>query len=221
MPPAQVRLHAVAVCDALFARSRAFRGHVAAQFPAFLELAVGHRPARPLPGPARLSTQLRERALDAIEAWNEAHGVFYQQARGRPAGSKCGTDLYGQSCGNSNRSPCDGDDACMLQERSASCRAGSLHAVGTGDGACCRSQRSAGLTACMLQGEGSHMLQESAAAYAEANSAYWVWCAQIRLGVRYLKDVLKMQFPELRARAAAVEAEARRRQVLLPHTASF
>ena len=38
---------------------------------------------------------------------------------------------------------------------------------------------------------------------------------QIRLGVRYLKDVLKMQFPELRARAAAAEAEARRREVRL------
>jgi hypothetical protein len=35
---------------------------------------------------------------------------------------------------------------------------------------------------------------------------------QIRLGVRYLKDVLKMKFPELRARAAAAEAEARRRE---------
>jgi hypothetical protein len=37
---------------------------------------------------------------------------------------------------------------------------------------------------------------------------------QIRLGVRYLKDVLKMRFPELRARAAAAEAEARRREVI-------
>jgi len=36
---------------------------------------------------------------------------------------------------------------------------------------------------------------------------------QIRLGVRYLKDVLKMKFPELRARAAAAEAEARAREV--------
>ena len=35
---------------------------------------------------------------------------------------------------------------------------------------------------------------------------------QIRLGVRYLKDVLRMKFPELRARAAAAEAEARQRQ---------
>ena len=69
----------MAVCDALFSRSRAFRGHIAAQFPAFLELAVGHRAARPLPGPPRLSTQLRERALDAVEGWNERHGVFYQQ----------------------------------------------------------------------------------------------------------------------------------------------
>lgn len=39
---------------------------------------------------------------------------------------------------------------------------------------------------------------------------------QIRLGVRYLKDVLKMKFPELRARAAAAEAETRRREVSSP-----
>ena len=45
--------------------------------------------------------------------------------------------------------------------------------------------------------------------------------AQIRLGVRYLKDVLKMQFPELRARAAAAEADARRRQVRPLLTLSF
>ncbi len=36
---------------------------------------------------------------------------------------------------------------------------------------------------------------------------------QIRLAVRYLKDVLKMKFPELRARAAAAEAERRQREV--------
>lgn len=45
------------------------------------------------------------------------------------------------------------------------------------------------------------------------------WCClllQIRLGVRYLKDVLKMKFPELRARAAAAEAEARAREASLP-----
>ena len=50
----------------------------------------------------------------------------------------------------------------------------------------------------------------------------WHWlgcrtglCVQIRLGVRYLKDVLKMKFPELRARAAAAEAERRQREVRL------
>ena len=79
--PAQTRLHALAIADALFARSRAFRGHLAAQFPAFLELAVGHRPARPLPGPGRLATQLREAALGAVERWHDAHGAAHQQAR--------------------------------------------------------------------------------------------------------------------------------------------
>ena len=50
---------------------------------------------------------------------------------------------------------------------------------------------------------------------------------QLRVSMRYLKDVLQMQFPQMRARAAAAEAEARARQVwmqlslilvsLLPH----
>lgn len=75
----QTRLHALAVADTLFARSRAFRGHLAAQFPMFLELAIGFRPARPLPGPPRLSTKLREAALDAVERWHDAHGASHQQ----------------------------------------------------------------------------------------------------------------------------------------------
>jgi len=76
----QVRLHAVEVCDHLFTRSRAFRTAAVAQFPALLEASVGFRPARPLPGPPQLATQLRERALDAVERWNDKYGVFYQQA---------------------------------------------------------------------------------------------------------------------------------------------
>lgn len=75
----QVRLHAVEVCDHLFTRSRAFRTAAAAQFPALLEASVGFRPARPLPGPPQLAAQLRERALDAVERWNDKYGVFYQQ----------------------------------------------------------------------------------------------------------------------------------------------
>ncbi|CAL8464282.1 g3817 [Coccomyxa elongata] len=110
---AQTRLHALEVCDMLFGRSRAFRTAAAAQLPALLEAVVGYRPGRPLPGPPELATRLREKALDAVERWNDNYGAFYQQ---------------------------------------------------------------------------------------------------IRLGVRYLKDVLKMKFPELRARAAAAEAERRQRE---------
>ena len=39
---------------------------------------------------------------------------------------------------------------------------------------------------------------------------------QLRVTMRYLKDVLQMQFPQLRARAAAAEAEARAREVGFP-----
>ena len=38
---------------------------------------------------------------------------------------------------------------------------------------------------------------------------------QLRVSMRYLRDVLQMRFPQLRARAAAAEAEARAREVRL------
>jgi len=41
-------------------------------------------------------------------------------------------------------------------------------------------------------------------------------CAQIRLGMRYLRDVLKLRFPELRARAAAGAAAAEEREARCP-----
>ncbi len=36
----------------------------------------------------------------------------------------------------------------------------------------------------------------------------------MRLGMRYLKDVLKLRFPELRARAAAAAAATAEREVM-------
>jgi len=78
---AQARLHALALCEALLPRSRAFRGRLAEHFPLFLERAVGFRAARPLPAPADVAAQLRERALAATERWAEDHGAHYQQAR--------------------------------------------------------------------------------------------------------------------------------------------
>ena len=40
---AQVRLHALHLCDELFRRSKAFRGHLANRFTPFLELTIGYR----------------------------------------------------------------------------------------------------------------------------------------------------------------------------------
>lgn len=68
------------ICDELFKRSRAFRSLMAANFLGFLEAAVGFRADRPLPGPPNLATQLRDKALEVCEGWNEKFGVFYQQA---------------------------------------------------------------------------------------------------------------------------------------------
>ena len=75
----QVRLHAVALCDELFMRSRIFRGLMAQRFSRFLELSVGHRSENPLPGPQEAAVQLRERALEAIEVWTERFGSLYRQ----------------------------------------------------------------------------------------------------------------------------------------------
>ncbi|KAF8060617.1 RPL32A [Scenedesmus sp. PABB004] len=74
---AQTRLLALELCDVLFARSKRFRALLAGQFSAFVALAVGHRPDAPLPPPAGAARALRERALEAIEAWHEAWGLHY------------------------------------------------------------------------------------------------------------------------------------------------
>ena len=44
---------------------------------------------------------------------------------------------------------------------------------------------------------------------------------QLRVSVRYLRDVLQMRFPQLRARAAAAEAEAQAREVPLSTLPAF
>lgn len=65
--------------DQLFQRSKAFRTHLTASFTDFLDLSVGFRPERPLPGPASVATQLRERTLEVVEEWNEKFGSTYKQ----------------------------------------------------------------------------------------------------------------------------------------------
>ncbi|KAK9837243.1 hypothetical protein WJX81_001335 [Elliptochloris bilobata] len=78
---AQARLHALALCELLLPRSRAFRAALAQHFPAFLERTIGFRATRPLPGPPDVAAQLRERALEATERWADDHGTIYQQIR--------------------------------------------------------------------------------------------------------------------------------------------
>lgn len=88
----QVRLHALALCELLLPRSRAFRGCLASHFPTFLERTVGFRAARPLPGPPDVAAQLRERALEAVERWAEDHGAHYQQVCRHWVDMICGCD---------------------------------------------------------------------------------------------------------------------------------
>lgn len=75
----QTRLHVVNLIDQLFQRSRAFRAQLTANFTDFLELSLGFRHERPLPGPASIASQLRDRALEVVEHWNDKFGSTYKQ----------------------------------------------------------------------------------------------------------------------------------------------
>ena len=69
----------VNLADKLFPRSKAFRNHLTAHFTEFLELSLGFRHDRPLPGPASTANQLRDRALEIVEQWNDKFGSAYKQ----------------------------------------------------------------------------------------------------------------------------------------------
>ena len=69
------------LCDQLFQRSKLFRSLTAERFTDFLELGLGYKPTRPLPGPPAVAALLRQRALEVIEAWNDKFGSSYKQVR--------------------------------------------------------------------------------------------------------------------------------------------
>ena len=75
----QTRLHVVNLADQLFQRSKAFRSHLTAHFTEFLELSLGFRHDKPLPGPASTANQLRDRGLEIVEHWNDKFGSSYKQ----------------------------------------------------------------------------------------------------------------------------------------------
>lgn len=75
----QTRKLALQLCDLLFARSKAFRRLLTAQFGQFVELTVGHKSDKPLPAPPAAAIELRQQALEAIEKWHEQWGLQYPQ----------------------------------------------------------------------------------------------------------------------------------------------
>lgn len=79
--PPQARSNALSLISALFQRSRCFRRLLVRRLATFLELAVGHRPGLPLPGPPAAGQALRARALQAVAAWKEQHGQHYPEVR--------------------------------------------------------------------------------------------------------------------------------------------
>lgn len=52
---------------------------MAPQINTFLALSVGHRSDSPLPGPAETATQLRQKALEVLERWDERFGNLYAE----------------------------------------------------------------------------------------------------------------------------------------------
>ena len=77
----QVRLHALAACHELFLRSKTFRVLLAPNITPFLVLTVGHRSDTPLPGPSEVAAQLRQKALESLEGWDERFGSLYGQVQ--------------------------------------------------------------------------------------------------------------------------------------------
>ena len=69
------------LADQLFQRSKAFRTYLTASFTQFLELSLGFRQNKPLPGPAAVANQLRQRSLEVVESWHDKFGSSYKQAR--------------------------------------------------------------------------------------------------------------------------------------------
>ncbi len=76
---AQVRFHAMEICDQLFQRSHLFRHLTTQHLPQILEHAVGTKASRPLPGPPHVATHLNEKALESIDQWTDKYGAYYQQ----------------------------------------------------------------------------------------------------------------------------------------------
>eukprot|EP00899_Mesostigma_viride_P014379 jgi/Mesvir1/22942/Mv19452-RA.1 len=76
---AQVRYQALLLADVLFMRSKAFRDLVVPWFAPFLELTTGIRTETPLPLPKSSAAALRSTAVELIEKWDRAYGVYYKQ----------------------------------------------------------------------------------------------------------------------------------------------
>lgn len=53
--------------------------NLTSDFTRFLELSLGFRADKPLPGPASVANQLRQRSLEVIEDWNDKFGGAYKQ----------------------------------------------------------------------------------------------------------------------------------------------
>jgi hypothetical protein len=80
-PTSDIRHLALLIIGQLFARSVAARSAVVSSLRSFMELAVGHDPAKPLPGPVPAAAALRAKALQLIEAWAESYGNAYKELR--------------------------------------------------------------------------------------------------------------------------------------------
>lgn len=75
---ADVRLNTLAVINELFLRSHLFRTLILEDFQRILELLAETNPDLPLPGTPAVSKNLKEKAWETIEKWNEKFGANYR-----------------------------------------------------------------------------------------------------------------------------------------------
>jgi hypothetical protein len=80
-PTSDIRHLALLLIGQLFERSVAARSAVVSSLRSFMELAVGHDPTKPLPGPVPAAAALRSKALQLIEVWAESYGNAYKELR--------------------------------------------------------------------------------------------------------------------------------------------
>ena len=154
-------------------------------------LVAGFRPEKPLPPPTAAAAALRARTLEVIERWEADFAAFYPQVVIRIATSS--TSFSPQRRANPARS------LVTLAIRTHSRHRHAALLI-------------TGADASLIRQYNTHLI-EPPIRFTDVRtlcSHTTVWCGrkQIGLGCKYLRETVKLTFPNVRQRAAASEAAA-------------